>query len=118
MQLGKGVVGNLFFTIFGTLATEGETLELVGDSGRLVLSRSDGMIRSYAKFGKETDTFFAGGDDFESSHYGADKKLVRQLSDFCNGAEPVCDAQDGLKSLQMVCGARDSFKEGGALRNI
>lgn len=118
MQLGQGVVGNLFFTIFGPLAPDGETLELVGDSGRLVLSRSDGMIRSYTKFGRETDTFFAGGDDFESSHYGADKKLVRQLSDFCNGAEPVCDAQDGLKSLQMVCGARDSFKEGGALRNI
>lgn len=118
MQLGKGVVGNLFFTIFGPLAPDGETLELVGDSGRLVLSRSDGMIRSYTKFGKETDTFFAGGDDFESSHYGADKKLVRQLSEFCNGAVPVCDAQDGLKSLQMVCGARDSFKEGGALRSI
>ena len=118
MQLGQGVVGNLFFTIFGPLAPDGETLELVGDSGRLVLSRSDGMIRSYTNFGKETDTFFAGGADFESSHYGADKTLIRQLSGFCNGAEPICDAQDGLKSLQMVCGARDSFKDRGALMNI
>ena len=117
MHFGRGVVGNLFFTIFGPLAPDGETLELVGDSGRLVLSRSNGMIRSYTKFGRETDTFFAGGKDFESSHYGADKKLVHHLSDFCNGAEPVCDARDGLKSLQMVCGARDSFKEGGALWN-
>ncbi len=118
MQLGQGVVGNLFFTIFGPLAPDGETLELVGDSGRLVLSRSDGIIRSYTNFGKETDTFFAGGADFESSHYGADKELVRQLSAFCQGAEPVCDAQDGLRSLEMVCVARDSFKVGGALRNI
>ncbi len=65
MQLGGGVVGNLFFTIFGPLAPDGETLELVGDSGRLVLSRSDGMIRSYTNHGRDTDAFFAGGENFD-----------------------------------------------------
>ncbi len=116
MQLGGGVVGNLFFTIFGPLAPDGETLELVGDSGRLVLSRSDGMIRSYTNHGRESDTFFAGGENFDSSHYGSDKNLVQHMRDFCDGADPVCDAGDGLRSLEMVCGARDSFDSKGELR--
>ncbi len=116
MQLGQGVVGNLFFTIFGPLAPDGETLELVGDSGRLVLSRSDGMIRSYTNYGRETDTFFAGGDHFETSHYGSDVNLVQHMREFCDGVDPVCDASDGLKSLEMVCGARDSFDTAGDRR--
>lgn len=113
MQLGGGVIGNLFFTIFGPLAPDGETLELVGDSGRLVLSRSDGMIRSYTNYGRETDTFYAGGEQFETSHYGSDVNLVQHMREFCDGADPVCDASDGLRSLEMVCGARDSFDKKG-----
>ncbi len=118
MQLGGGVVGNLFFTIFGPLAPDGETLELVGDSGRLVLSRSDGMIRSYTEFGRETETFYAGGDQFETSHYGSDVNLVRHMREFCDGVEPVCDATDGLRSLEMVLGARASFDESGERQAI
>jgi len=116
MQLDGGVVGNLFFTIFGPLAPDGETLELVGDSGRLVLSRSDGMIRTYTDHGRKTDAFFAGGNHFDSSHYGSDKNLVQHMREFCDGANPVCDASDGLRSLEMVCGARDSFDSKGELR--
>jgi len=118
MQLGGGVVGNLFFTIFGPLAPDGETLELVGDSGRLVLSRSDGMIRSYTQFGRETDTFYAGGEQFETSHYGSDVNLVRHMREFCDGADPVCDARDGLRSLEMVCGARASFDSSGEMKAL
>jgi len=116
MQLDGGVVGNLFFTIFGPLAPDCETLELVGDSGRLVLSRSDGMIRTYTDHGRKTDAFFAGGNHFDSSHYGSDKNLVQHMREFCDGANPVCDASDGLRSLEMVCGARDSFDSKGELR--
>lgn len=118
LQLEGGVVGNLFFTIFGPLAPDGESLELVGDSGRLVLSRSDGMIRSYTHFGRETDSFFAGGQNFESSHYGSDINLVKHMREFCDGADPVCDGQDGFKSLLMVCGSRDSFDANGGLKKL
>lgn len=118
MQLGGGIVGNLFFTIFGPLAPDGETLELVGDSGRLVLSRSDGMIRSYTNHGRETETVFAGGENFDSSHYGSDKNLVKHMREFCDGTDPVCDAQDGLKSLEMVLGARASFDCQGAKQEL
>jgi len=118
MQLGGGVVGNLFFTIFGPMAPDGETLELVGDSGRLVLSRSDGMIRSYTNHGRETETVFAGGENFDSSHYGSDKNLVKHMREFCDGADPVCDALDGLRSLEMVLGARESFDERGAKQEL
>jgi len=118
LQFGNGVIGNLFFTIFGPIAPDGETLELVGDSGRLVLSRSDGMIRSYTQHGRETDIFFAGGDNFDSSHYGSDKRLVKHLRNFVDGGAPVCSALDGFRSLQMVSRARDSFDARGALMSI
>lgn len=118
LQFNNGVIGNLFFTIFGPLAPDGETLELVGDSGRLVLSRSDGMIRSYTQHGRETDAFFAGGENFDSSHYGSDKRLVLHLRDFVDGGPPVCSALDGFRSLQMVAGARDSFDTQGGLIRI
>tara|TARA_B110000483_G_scaffold62377_1_gene77584 strand:+ start:96 stop:1328 length:1233 start_codon:yes stop_codon:yes gene_type:complete len=118
LQFNNGVIGNLFFTIFGPLAPDGETLELVGDSGRLVLSRSDGMIRSYTQHGRETDTFFAGGENFESSHYGSDKRLVKHLRHFVDGGEPICSAIDGFRSLQMVARSRDSFDAKGGLMTI
>ncbi len=118
LQLGSGVVGNLFFTIFGPMAPDGETLELVGDSGRLVLSRSDGMIRSYTNYGKQTEEFFAGGNNFDSSHYGSDKNLVKHMREFCDGEDPECDARDGLASLEMVCAARESFDAKGALKEL
>jgi len=118
MQMGNGVVGNLFFTIFGPLAPDGETLELVGHSGRLVLSRSDGMIRSYTNHGRETDTFYAGGENFETSHYGSDVNLVSHMRAFCDGADPICDGNDGLRSLEMVCGARESFDGKGNLKAL
>lgn len=118
LQFANGVVGNLFFTIFGPLAPDGETLELVGDSGRLVLSRSDGRLRVYANHGKETEEFFAGGERFDSSHYGSDVNLVRHMRDFCAGAEPVCDAQDGLAALRMVAAARASFQSAGDVQRF
>ena len=81
-----------------------------------MLSRSDGMIRTFTDHGREADTFFAGGKNFDSSHYGSDKNLVQHMKEFCDEAEPVCDASDGLRSLEMVCGARDSFDFRGELR--
>ena len=99
----------VIFTIFGPLYHDGETLELVGDSGRLVLTRSNGNILVISGHGKEVEEIFAGGPHFDSSHYGSDWNLVRLMRDYCDGAPPVCTVQDGLASLEMVHAARDSF---------
>ncbi len=112
-QLGNGVVGNLFFSIFGPVADDGETLELVGDSGRLVLTRTSGEIVRLTNSGEKSETLFAGGPHFDSSHYGSDRNLVDEMRAFCDGAPPVCNAQDGLASLEMVHGARRSFDASG-----
>jgi len=112
-QMDNGVVGNLFFTIFGPLYHDGETLELVGDSGRLVLTRSNGRILAISSHGKDVEEFFAGGPHFESSHYGSDWNLVRRMREYCDGAPPVCTVQDGLASLEMVHAARESFDANG-----
>lgn len=118
MRFRNGIVGNLFFTIFGPLAPDGESLELVGETGRLVLSRSDGMIRSYTEHGRETSESFAGGEAFESSHYGSDKNLIRHMRDFCDGAEPACTAEDGFAALRLVHAARSSFQGNGGVNEL
>ena len=117
-QMESGVVGNLFFTIFGPLYHDGETLELVGDSGRLVLTRSNGRILAISDHGREVEEFFAGGPHFDSSHYGSDWNLARLMRDYCDGAPPVCTVQDGLASLEMVHAARLSFDAMGDRRSV
>lgn len=117
-QMKSGVVGNLFFTIFGPLYHDGETLEMVGDSGRLVLTRSNGRILCISNHGKQVEEFFAGGEHFESSHYGSDWNLVRLMRDYCDGAAPVCTVEDGLASLEMVHAARESFDAKGDRRIV
>ena len=112
-KMENGMLGNLFFTIFGQLYHDGATLEMVGDSGRLVLTRSNGRILAISDHGREVEEFFAGGPHFELSHYGSDWNLARLMRDYCDGAAPVCTVQDGLASLEMVHAARLSFDAGG-----
>jgi predicted dehydrogenase len=112
-QMDNGVVGNLFFTIFGPLYHDGETLEMVGDSGRLVLTRSNGRILAISNHGKDIEEISAGGPHFETSHYGSDWNLVRLMREYCDGADPVCTVQDGLAALEMVNSARESFDAKG-----
>lgn len=62
--------------------------------------------------------YFAGGQRFDSSHYGSDVNLVRHMRDFCDGARPVCDARDGLAALRMVEAVRASFRSAGEVKRF
>lgn len=117
-QLDNGITGNLFFSIFGPLAPDGETLELVGDSGRLVLTRSSGEVVAISDHGKDSEVIFAGGPNFDKSHYGSDVNLIGKMRSYCDGVDPVCDASDGFASLQMVEASRASFDDGGQVQRL
>jgi predicted dehydrogenase len=112
VEYGNGVKASLFWAIFGPEADDQETLELLGSSGRIHLTRSTGQIEVISGFGKNRRVFFAGGDDFGSSHYGADKALIREMRGFYDGAHPVAASDDGYASLRMVLAAEKSMTSG------
>jgi predicted dehydrogenase len=115
VEYENGIKASLFWAIFGPDLEDQETLELVGSSGRILLTRGTGEILLVSDYGKKKERFFAGGLDFESSHYGADKALIREMRRFLDGDHPVASSLDGYESLRMVLAAEDSMVRGGQL---
>lgn len=113
VEYENGIKASLFWAIFGTDSDDQETLELLGSSGRIVLTRSTGMLKVISEFGKKERVYYAGGEDFASSHYGADKALIRDLRAFFAGGKPIASSSDGYESLRMVLAADASMKEDG-----
>jgi predicted dehydrogenase len=112
VEYGNGVKASLFWAIFGPESDDQETLELLGSSGRIHLTRSTGRIEVISDYGRKRREFFGGGEDFHSSHYGADKALIREMRGFVDGAHPVATSGDGLESLRMVLAAESSMASG------
>lgn len=115
-EYSNGIKASLFWSIFGPPSEDQETLELVGSSGRLVLTRSTGMIHLYSDFGRHHEVIDARGPDFESSHYGADLELVRSLRRFHEGDKITAGTEEGMESLRMIHATLDSAHEGGTPR--
>ncbi len=113
MNYDNGVKANLFFTMFGPWAKDQETLELLGSSGRLRLERSSGTIDLVSDHGHHHEIIVIDNPDQNSSHYGADRRLVRDMKAFCEGNLSPVGVQEGIASLQMVVAAQQSIKAGG-----
>ncbi|MDA3951828.1 MAG: Gfo/Idh/MocA family oxidoreductase [Spirochaeta sp.] len=114
----NGVKASLFWSIFGPPAPDQETLEVLGSSGRLVLTRSTGTIELISEYGTHRETIKAGGPDFASSHYGADLELVRRMRRFVDGEIPTATARDGYQSLRMIQAVATSIAAGGAVQAV
>ncbi|MDC0276689.1 hypothetical protein OAL00_07130, partial [Verrucomicrobiales bacterium] len=52
-------------------------------------------------------------DDFATSHFGADKKLVQEIAAFARGAQSPVDGGAGLEASRMILAAMQSIDEGG-----
>ena len=63
----NNVKAQLFFTVFGPWATDQETLELVGSSGRMRLERSSGTIDVISDHGRKHETISFHDPDRQSS---------------------------------------------------
>ena len=109
----NGVLASYFYTIFGPRAEDQETIELVGSEGRIRLIRGTGMLDVVRERGLEHEVIDCKDERFYSSHFGADVELVRELRRFCDGAQPVATARDGLEATRMVEGALRSMDKGG-----
>jgi len=110
----NGVKASLFLSIFGPVADDQETLELVGSSGRIILVRNTGQIDLVNEFGAHHEVIDASDSHLESSHNGADIRLLKDMRGFCEGHMPVARSTDGHLSLRMVHAAEKAIETGGA----
>ncbi|MFP4012174.1 MAG: Gfo/Idh/MocA family protein [Spirochaetaceae bacterium] len=111
----NGVKAQLFWSIFGPGAEDEETLELVGSSGRLRLTRNTGQIDLVTDYGGTHRIVDARGPHFDSSHFGADVELLHAIRRHHEGESPVADTLDGYESLRMVEATQRAVDGGGLL---
>jgi predicted dehydrogenase len=114
-QYDNGVKASLFWTLFGPDWEDQETLELVGDKGRIVLTRHHGLIDIVTDHGKRHEVIDEQSENFAGTHFGADDQFVIDLDAFCKGADPVVTAKEGLLASRMVEAAQRSSDAGGRL---
>lgn len=109
----SGLVATLFFTIFGPWSEDQETLEIVGERGRLRMERHSGDIDIVEDHGCARGLIRHPDPDRGSSHYGADLELVRRMRRFAGGEAPPVGVAEGLASLRLVVAAQESLRAGG-----
>ena len=114
----NGVKASLFWAIYGPHANDQETLSLIGSKGRIVLERETALITVHKILpgpdNEETYTVEAKGEYFNSSHYGADMQLIKEIYAKCNGQEvkrgESANTIDGYTSLNMVIATQKSIE--------
>lgn len=109
----SGVKAALFFSIFGPDTQDQETLLLVGERGKIFVNRHEGTVTLDSDFGRKREEFDCRGAEFDTSHFGADRDLVRALRAFYDGTVPTATAKDGYSSLEMVLATQESIKKSG-----
>ncbi|MFW6368885.1 MAG: Gfo/Idh/MocA family protein [Spirochaetota bacterium] len=118
IQYRNGIQASLFWNIFGPSSEDQETLELVGSSGRLRVTRLTGEIDLVSNYGEHRETIDAKGPDFESSHFGADTVLLQEIRRHADGSHPVAGTKDGYESLRMVLATHESIQAGGKIISL
>lgn len=113
-QYDNAIVASLFYTVYGPQSEDEETFELVGTRGRMILTRLRGEIDLVTDYGdRRCETIRCQAEAFDSSHFGADRQLVRDLAAFARGAASPVSGWHGMEATRMILGAMQSIDEGG-----
>ena len=114
VQYDSGLVATLFFAIFGPWATDQETLEIVGDSGRLRMERHSGDIDLVERYGHARSKI---RHPDPRPRYVALSERTRnwyeRLSGSCWGEAPPVGVAQGVASLRLVQAAQISLAQDG-----
>lgn len=114
-EYDNGVAATLFYNIYGPRAEDEETFELVGTRGRMILTRHRGEIDVVTDYGERRhEVIECKAEAFETSHFGADRKLVQDIAAFARGREMPAGGAEGLESTRMILAAMRSIEEGGS----
>jgi len=114
LQFENGVVGQLFYSIFGFDSQDQETFEIVGERGRIRLIRHSGELDVVSEYGEKSQVIDARDAHHDSTHFGADFRLVEELRRFADGAPPVVGCRAGHIASATVFAALESIEAGGA----
>lgn len=113
-QYDNGIVATIFYTVYGPQAEDEETLEIVGTKGRVILTRLRGEIDLVTDYGdRRKEVIHCKSEAFETSHFGADRKLVQEIAKFARGGDSPVDGADGLEATRMILGALEAIDNGG-----
>jgi predicted dehydrogenase len=115
MAYANGIKASIFWSIFGPDSDDQEVFEIVGDRGKIVLTRQIGEILVIGDYGKTKKKIDIKADSFDKSHFGADHQLIRELDSFLKGAPPVVSGKEGLASSRLVEAAHRSIRANGEL---
>jgi predicted dehydrogenase len=118
LKFENGVVGQLFYSIFGFDSEDQETFEIVGEKGRIRLIRHSGALDLVSDYGEKSEVIDARDAHHESAHFGADRMLVEELRRFADGAPPVVGCRAGHIASATVFAALESIDAGGALVEV
>lgn len=113
LDYASGLKASLFFSVFGADVDDQETLEIVGDSGRILLTRQTGTLDVISRNGRERATYDCRGPYADESHFGADRNLIGQLGAFGRGADPAAGFIDAYRASMIAFNAQESIRDGG-----
>jgi predicted dehydrogenase len=115
VQYPGGIKASVFWSLFGPDADDQETFEIVGEKGKILLTRHLGRIDIFSDYGARHEVLDKKPEGFRSSHFGADHRLITMLDRYCkNGASPV-SAREGLGAARMVEASHRSVDSDGEL---
>ena len=110
-----GIKASVFWSLFGPDSDDQETFEVIGEKGKIVLTRHLGRIDVIGDYGKRHEVLDKKPEGFQNSHFGADHRLISELHRFCqNGLSPV-SAREGLGAARLVEASHRSVDAGGEL---
>jgi len=113
-QYDNEIVASIFYSIYGPQAEDEETLELIGTKGRIILTRLKGEIDVITDYGERREEIIkCKAEAFETSHFGADRKLVQDIAKFARGGESPVNGWYGMEATRMALAAMQSIDEGG-----
>ena len=111
----NGIKASIFWSVFGPDSDDQEVFELVGNRGKIVLTRQIGEILVISDYGKKQEKIIIKSDAFDKTHFGADHQLILELDSFLKGAPPVVSGLEGLASSRLVEAAHRSIDNDGKL---
>ena len=113
-QYDSGVVASIFYTVYGPQSDDEETFEIVGTKGRVILTRLRGEIDLVTDYpDKKRELIRCKSEAFETSHFGADRKLIQEIAAHVRGGESPVTGRQGLEATRMILAAMRSIDEGG-----
>jgi predicted dehydrogenase len=108
-----GAKGLVFWTLFGPDTDDQETFEVIGDKGKVLLTRHLGQIDIVSSYGEYHECLDTKPDGFEKSHFGADHRLVQELERYCKSGTSPVTAREGLGAARLVHASHLSLRSGG-----